>query len=237
MISICIIATNKYKEFVPQLVFSIEQYFLPYHDKEVNLFVDTEWPIADGGRKVKIIQHRIPPYTFPDATLKRFEIMTSVPKEDYGDYIFYLDADMLCVDFIGEEILNDITVVAHPGYFNNPHNKGTWETRAESTCYVKSEKRIVYVAGGFNGGATNSFYAIMQIMKGWIDKDISNGIKPIWDDESALNKLISFSDIGKVKYLTPEYCCPEPVSKRIAWGINHFTPKILALEKPKNFRD
>ena len=244
-ISICIIATNRYKEYLLNLLMGIQKYFLVDHNVTCHLFIDEkEFEHKDKFDEIKIETHQIPSYGFPEATLKRFAIMTSLPRERYGDYLFYIDADMSVVDTIPndifappelENVLIDIIVVQHPGFFNKQPNN-SWEHRVESNCYVKPQHRTRYVAGGINGGKRDKWYDAMLTMRKWIDADLENGIIPKWHDETALNAWVSINAIDSIIYLDPSYCMPEPESKRIAWGINNFKPKILALEKPKNFR-
>lgn len=236
-ISLCLIATNRYKELVPALLDSVNEFFLPGHDITVHLFCDElsaklyNIPID----RITVKEHLIPSYGFPEATLYRYKIMTSLPISDYGDYTFYLDVDMQIVKTVGDEILHDLVAVSHPGYYNGG---GSWEINPNSNCFVPDFFRRKYVAGGFQGGTTICYYNSMVTMAKWIEEDQKNNIIPVWHDESAWNKFItSQSGIRQMLHiLTPDYCMPEPINKRIAWDINNFEPKILALEKPENFR-
>lgn len=229
-IAICIIATNNYKGFIPLLTKSICEYFLINHQIELHIFADEGEIEIYEDERVKPFVYKIPSYKFPYASLYRYAIMTKV---DYDtDYIFYLDADMCIVDFVGDEILGDIVAVRHPGYFRGG---GSWETNRRSSAYIPIEKRIKYYCGGFNGGETETFVKAMEMMRDIIEYDEKRGVMAIWQDESHLNKL--FADMPELLHeLDPSYCMPEPMHKRIDWGINNFKPKILALEKQKNFR-
>lgn len=223
-VGILCIATGNYKSFVQQLIDGIANNFLIHHEREIYLFTDEE---RDYPSRLKVIQTIIPPYKWPEASMLRFKMYTSRTYD--CDYIFHSDIDMRFVDQVGEEILSDIVAVKHPGFYNNykGSSKGSWEERPESHCYVPPEKRITYVAGGFNGGKTEVFYKAMEQMRDWIDKDLENGIVPRFHDESAFNKFIA----GGIKFLTPSYCMPEAMTKRSKWHIGNLKPIILALEK------
>lgn len=233
-ISICLIATNRYKELVQDLLVSINQFFLPGHDITVHLFIDEFEHTYFVGR-LMIIKHHIASYGFPEATLYRYKIMTSIPLVSYGDYIFYIDADMRIVAPVGNEILHDLVAVRHPGYYNGG---GGWETNKKSMSYIPEPEMqgLNYYAGGFQGGKTSRYYWAMQQMAAYIRLDEESSIIPVWHDETAWNYFI-YSRANDATELNPDYCMPEPIEKRTAWGIDHFEPKILALEKPENFRN
>jgi histo-blood group ABO system transferase len=229
-IAINIIATNKYIQFVQPLVDSIEKYFLVDHDITVNLFTDQDAVIYHNRTDIKI--HKIPSYGFPDATLLRYHIMFGI---DYDcDYIYYLDADMLINDFVGEEILGSLVAVRHPGYFIEPKS-GSWETRIESEACVKPSERKKYYAGGFQGGRTGNYILAMEAIIIDIDIDTKRGVTAIWHDESHWNKLLV--DFGSgIHELNPSYCMPQAWSKRVYSKIQHLPAKILALEKSNDIR-
>ncbi len=231
-ISILLIATKRYKELVQPLIDSINKYFLSSYEIKIHLFTDDVYsPQYYSTERVTITKYQIPSYGYPAATLFRYDVFTAMRSTEYNDFIFYLDVDMKIVKEISIEILCDLLAVRHPGYFNGG---GTWETETKSASFVPEEKRLKYFAGGFQGGRKEIYYKAMRLMRKWIYRDVKKNIKPIWDDESAWNKLLTTG--VSFKEFSPEYCMPEPVKKRIAWGINHFEPKILALEKPKDFR-
>lgn len=233
-VSICIIATNRYNEYVQPLIDSLREFFLPGIVKTVHLFSD-RMLTYEQNEDLRVKQYSIPSWSFPDATLLRYATMTSVDESEFGDYIFYIDADMLIEAAVGTEILYDIVAVRHPGY--DQKGGGSWETRPESKTYVPLQNRRTYFAGGFQGGSKSVYFRAMQIMADWIAQDGKVGIIPIWHDESAWNSFLVSDHMREVDFvqLSPSYCMPEPQVKRDAWRINSFTPRIIALEKPPGF--
>ena len=235
-ISLLLIATNKYKKFIPQLLSGVSEYFLKDHEINIHLFTDGYVDDCDDER-ICLIQHIIPSYKYPEATLLRYEIFTSIPKEEYDEWMIYLDVDMAIIDHVGDEILNDIIYVQHPGYY-----KGGWgdtETTPESNGFLPEELRNKYFAGGFQGGKTEYYYQIAEDLAEYIQNDRVRGIKARWDDETFWNKFIAtnITLMSNPCYLNPSYCMPEAQWKREAWGVSQFKPIILALEKEEDIRE
>lgn len=239
-IGILTIATGKYKKFIPPLYRSIEKFFLKNHQKTFVLFTDNVGEAKDLLAFVegKIIYIEIERKGFPGDTLYRYHHFSSVREQlvSLGDEcpnsLFYLDADMLVVDEVGEEVLpideKPLVGTAHPGFFNRPGNNplGTPETNPRSRAYIPPDRlRPCYWAGGFNGGKFDDFLNMSDEIKFRVDEDSKNGIMAVWHDESHLNAYYSekFS-FGKVKTLIPSFCYPE------SWNLP-YPKKILALDK------
>lgn len=224
-IGLMLIATRKYKSFVPALLEGVKKYFLINHNVQVHLFTDELEHEYLGNERVTIIKELIPPYTFPNATLLRYHVFTS--KTYDCDYLVYTDVDMAFVDFIDESILGNIVAVRHPGY--DVCGGGSWETNPKSTSYTYPENRIAYYAGGVQLGKTEYYYRAMQQMKRDIDEDERNGIIPIWHDESAWNHYLS--ECKSFKELDSSFCMVEQMELRIRWRIDNKPVKIIALAK------
>jgi len=232
-ISLCIIATGKYIDFVQPLIESARNFFLYCHDVRYHIFSNHQRGKLGYTFSYDdfIFHHHIEHQPWPLMTLNRYHIITSVDLSGY-DYIYYIDADSLFVAPVGDEILNEMTVVSHPGYFIN--GGGSWEHKMESRAYVPKIFRKQYVCGGFNGGSKFLHYA--EMMKQNIDKDSANGITAIWHDESHLNNVFAHYRYN-FTLLPADYMMPESIEKRKAWGISHIEPKIIALEKDhKNYQ-
>lgn len=224
-IGICLIATRKYKIFVNPLVESIKKYFLLNHSVEIHLFIDDMDFECDGDDRVKIIKDLIPPYGFPDATLLRYQTMTS--KTYQCDYLYYLDVDYLIVSEIDEEILGDVVAVLHPGF--SCVGGGSWCTDEKSNAYTYSENRLQYFCGGTSGGKTEYYLRIMNRLKREIEDDEKRGVRAEHNDESHWNRYLS--ELKSFKILDSSYCMVEQQHLRDRWKINHLEPKIIALKK------
>lgn len=239
-IGIFTIATGKYKKFVLPLYQSIAKNFLKNHNKVFILFTDD---IDESKKSLDVLGLHIEYFLierkgFPGDTLYRYHHFYSARERlkslgsNCPNALYYLDADMLVVDEVGEEILptryKSIIATAHPGFYNRDGQNplGTPETNASSSAFIPANRwRPCYWAGGFNGGEFEAFMSLSSAIMGRIDSDEKKGITAIWHDESHLNSYISEHwMIGCIKTMTPSYCYPE------SWNIP-FVRKILALDK------
>lgn len=228
MVGILLISTGRYKQFIKQLLLQIDKFFLPKEELKIYLFADDLFEYRESEFDFEINQFAIEPLKFPEATMLRYRIFNE-HSERFKEcsHIFYSDVDMAIVATIGAEILGGgLTAVRHPGFFNGG---GSWETRPESNCYVPPEKRNIYFAGGFQGGHTSEYLTAVKLMSEWIDEDLKNGITPVWHDESAWNKLLTMHQ--NFVELDSGYCLVQSEHLRKRWGIDHLTPRILALDK------
>ena len=217
-IAFVIVATNDYVKFVNPLLDSIHKYFLKNHDRDFFVFTDNvNHPLNHDAVALKI-----EPRGWPGDSYYRYHYFLTIKDKlkDY-DYIYYLDADMLVVDHVGEEVLTDLLGVQHPGFIVN--KQGTPEdVQTESTAYLKKEEVSQYCCGGFQGGSADEYLKLCEVVSKNIDKDDSKGILAIYHDESHVNRY--FADNPPTKILDAGYCAPES-----AWSIP-FPSMILALD-------
>jgi histo-blood group ABO system transferase len=221
-IALCVIATNAYIDFTWSLLRSADKYFLRGHDVEYHLFTNKRFIGVTDLRQTynHLIQHE----PWPAMTLKRYHIMSGANLSGY-DYVYYIDADMLFVAPVGDEIFGELVGVQHPGFYRGG---GSWETRKESNAYVAPHERFTYIAGGFQGGWQYCTFA--KYMAKMIDQDSKKGITAVHNDESHYNAVFSLFE-QRFNLLSPSYCMVEEPAKRKAWGIDHLEPKIIALKK------
>lgn len=185
------------------------------------------------------------PIEWPMPTLMRYHLF--LQQEEYlekFDYVFYIDVDMKIVDWIGEEVLGELTAAEHPMYALKPNLYPPYEPNAESSAYIhrpgkvivdeKGKKRFkpYYYAGGFQGGKTSEWIKAMKVMRKRVDEDFSRNYIAIWNDESHWNKYLSENEPSVV--LSPSYIYPDSLIDtyyvRQAWGRN-YSPKIMTLTK------
>jgi histo-blood group ABO system transferase len=225
---ICIlnIATNKYIQFVEQLLESVEENFLNGHDISVLVFTNHEIEEVSDNVKISQIEHE--PWPIP--TLKRYHYF--VKEKDFisqFDYCFYMDVDMRIEDKVGDEILGDLVATQHPGFWFKDKSQFSYERRPESTAFVSADEGKMYYAGGFNGGKPENFLKMSQTIVDNVEKDFENGLVAVWHDESHMNRYL-INNPPTIE-LTPSYCYPE--AARInpgGWNVP-FDAKIVALEK------
>jgi len=224
-VGVLLISTGKYDQFVKPLLDSLESHFLVDHEKKYYLFTDKEH--VDN----RVAHVRIERKGFPGDTLYRFHYFLTI--EDIlvkeTDCLYYMDVDMLCVNAISNEILptlaKPLVATSHPGFFLK--SLGTPEDDNRSTAFISNaEYRPCYWAGGFSGGATDSYLTMAKTIKENVDIDTSRGKIAKWHDESHLNRYLA-SNLDKVKTMNPSYC----YSGKLLQGIPFVVPRLVALDK------
>lgn len=237
-LGIVMIATNKYVDYWKQLVMSILDNTKELGNLELYLFTDQKDEMVAWGQRldkaIKIEITEIPNFVWPDATLRRFEIINQHRSTFSNQYLFYLDVDMI----INADLLKSLAphlvdsgmiFVPHPGFvtgrsfaqkFNMIHrprvflsilkncgSAGDWETNALSTAFVPKNERKVYLHGAFWGGERGSFFRMIETCARQVELDLDNKIIAKWHDESHLNKY--FTQHGG-KVLPSEFSWYEP---------------------------
>ena len=225
---ICIlnIATNKYIQFVEQLLESVEENFLNGHDISALVFTNHEMEETSDNVKISQIEHE--PWSIP--TLKRYHYF--VKEKEYlsqFDYIYYMDVDMRIEGKVGDEIFSDLVATQHPGFWWKNKAEYSYERRPESTAFIPYEEGEMYYAGGFNGGKPEHFLKMAQTIVDNVEKDFEKGLIAVWHDESHMNRYLVSNP--PTLALNPSYCYPENVRVNPhAWHVP-FEPKIVALDK------
>lgn len=176
-IGLIVIATNRYIEFVPNLISSVKQNFLKNHEVEIFLF--TNQTFVDD---VTIIQTDHKPW--PWMTLGRYHLIKTLKKYPKKDYYYYIDADMLVIDEVGEEIFGNRVAAIHGKFKKKP---GNFDRNPLSLAYVPIEITNPYFCGGFQGGS--NYLEDAEELAIRIDNDFNNGVIAAWHDESHWNRF------------------------------------------------
>ena len=187
-IAIFTISLGKYNIFFKEFYESVNKLFLPKHDK--TFFVFTDYTFENKENLIQIKQEKL---GWPFDTMNRFHFMCKIKERllEY-DYIFFFNINMKVLKEINEEVIpkseNDFLMgCTHPCHFNWPINSLPYERNIKSTCFIPYNSGKIYFQGCFNGGKSDEFIEMAEILKNNIDTDVSNSIIPIWHDESMLN--------------------------------------------------
>jgi hypothetical protein len=206
-IAIPIIATKHYIDLMPNLIKSINDFFIPTHNKNIFLFTDIQSSELFFSNNCHIIYIKHLPW--PLNTLLRFHYFSEITNYlKNNDYVYYMDADVLVSNIIDDEILpkdNEIIATQH-FHFQDPNSIGPYETKNEkSLAYIKKNDILkgMYCQACFFGAKSKSFIRMMETIKNQIDIDLKNNIIPIWHDESYFNKYILENNC---KRLNSGYC-------------------------------
>lgn len=251
-IALFITATGKYTEFLPKLIHSADQYFLPQQEVVYVICLDDiKTLLPESNREIQYIEVAHEP--FPHASINRSRHYSKYLSEN--NYIekfthcYAIDADAYFASEITKEICDhEIVCVAHGAYVGRVM-EAPFEKNEQSQCYIK--KPYDYVAGGFYGGKASLFISMCQLMYLYVQNDILKGIMPIWHDESAINKFVSVN--RHMVYVLPptyHYCEFEPGKlnpyMQQLWEDKTefiqaiyeikppFQPKIIFIDKNKN---
>ena len=239
-IGVIVICLNEpYWPFVRELEFGLKTFFLKNHDVEMLLWTDMSYTSIDA------TIFKTEPLEWPMPTLMRYHLfLQQEEKLKEYDYLFYVDADMAIVDFVGDEILPEKGLMAaqHPMYALRPGLVPPYEPNPESTAHIPLPGRIIeeegkkkfetlYFAGGFQGGKTEEFIKAMKVMRERIDKDFTHNYIARWNDESHWNRYLFENPPSVV--LNPSYVYPDSLIAQYyikVWGRN-YSPKIITLTK------
>lgn len=223
-VALLIIATNKYVQFLPELIKSVKEHFLTDCDVSINVFTDN---VIGLDCRTYLIEHR--PHPYP--TLMRYHFFKEYELElnrIKADYFFYIDADCLVKSKITAEILSERTAVQHCGFLNQ---RGSYEKNPRSTSCVASNEGTHYFGGGFWGFSNTEFWKFINTAVQMLNQDFRNGIIPEWHDESVLNRYLI--DNKPTNILPHSYHYPESQISyyRKLWNGIDYEPKILLLDK------
>lgn len=215
-IGLAIVATGRYIEFVPPLIESADKYFCKNHNVTYYVFTDQEY---DAPENVVCAYHSRLGWPF-DTMMRYHAYYSNRDLFSEEDYIFAIDADMLFVDDVGDEILSDHTAVLHPGYVGT---RGTYDKNPKSTAYINPHEGEYYFCGGVYGGSNERFFHICKTNIDNITTDLDQGIIALWHDESHWNRYCI--DHKPKKIMTPSYCFPE------TGNYGNYHKRIVALTK------
>lgn len=196
-IGLIVIATNKYIDFAPALLETVEKNFLKNHNVEVFLF--TNQPFT-GNVTVIPTEHR----EWPWMTLGRYHLIQQLNNYPKKDYYYYIDVDMLVLGEVGDEILGDRVATIH-GKFKK--RAGNYDRNPKSLAYISEDeipKNVIapYYCGGFQGG--KFFLKDAKELSKRIDIDWSNNVIAEWHDESHWNRYLL--DCPATVVLPSTYC-------------------------------
>lgn len=244
------IATNQYVHYLFDFIKSIPR--TNTGETKVRLLIFTDQPdlVLKSLKSITNIEIEvvpIPSYSWPEATLFRYELIAS------GNYledevVAYIDADSLVLD---SELIpkllqcgNELHLVRHPGYvypklgwvMQRPvrsikriiellmtrikeRGVGTWETDSFSLAYVEPKLRKNYFCGGVWWGPAISVVKMSQQLAKRTRQDYENTRVARWHDESHLNWFAAHAP-NEVK-ITPSSTLFSPsisvTPKSLAW--------------------
>lgn len=250
------IATGKYTDY---LLASIESY------RNLRIETPIQWVIlSDNVSKLRseLIDDESLRFTvveiealgWPDATLLRYQLISSIELLIDGEVIVYFDADMRFVNIPTFLEFNwkssaPLYFTAHPGYYVEGFHSfvslayrapktflkffkvwlvegglGTWEKRKSSSAFVKRRQRTRYFCGGVWFGDRLNILNMCKQLSERTQMDSSKGIVARFHDESHLNWYAT--TVKDFIVLPPENCFAEGYA-----NLRNISARVVAIEK------
>lgn len=238
------VATNEYLSYWMKMVTSFDMQMSNRVRCKFYVFTDQPSIALEHAKTLStdssVMVVEVPNYGWPDATILRFDMISSVCQQAKEDVLMHLDADMLVhrpleEDFLKATNSQDIFAVAHPAFYKSFLRKkhfdsqiqklslglftkwpfvtaeGSWESRKGlSDAFVPPSLRKVYLCGAVWGGRRDKFISMVRSLQEAVARDSSSGQMATWHDESHLNKWMSENPF---ELLDPKYCWAEPWSR------------------------
>ena len=221
-VAILFIGIGAYQRFWSGFRRSAETQLLPDADRTFVVF--SEHPAATfPGADLVLPQDDL---GWPGNTLERFRMFARLRGEAHRfDRMIFFNANcelastITLPELFGPDA--DLVACRHPGFFDTPEPKHTYERRAASTACVA--RGTVYLAGGLMGGRTTAFLDACDTLRANIATDLDRGLLAVWHDESHWNAYIHRDAPARgrsVHLLDPGFLYPEgwrlPFPRRIA---------------------
>lgn len=232
-VGILYICTGRYAVFWERFYRSAEKFLLTEPDIEKHYFIFTDADVLEN--ESNIHKYFKKPQGFPSDSIKRFRMFLAI-KEDLKkmDFVFFLNANMNFVQYVGKEILpftspSGLMGVLHPGYAHSPKEELPYERNPNSTAFIPyiEGHTYRYFMGGFNGGKTEQFLAMCEVCDSNIREDTEKNIVACFHDESHINAYFLKREI---LILSPEYGFPEDLD-------TPYAQKVIILNKAKHYGD
>jgi histo-blood group ABO system transferase len=222
-VGLLIVATGRYIHMADELIKSAQRHFCKNHEVTYFVFTDgtPEPPLPIDGRSAQLVKIDWQQQGWPYDTMMRFHAYRqNKDKLAAMDYVYAVDADMLFVDTVGDEILSDLVGVRHSQFM---FKRGGYDTNPLSTACVNRNEGKTYFVGAFYGGKRDEFFALLDTITENITTDLSRGVIARQHDESHLNRY--FIDHEPTLVLSPSYCHFE------AWP-SPYPKKLIAFDRP-----
>ena len=200
-IGVCIVAMDEYEAKASALIESGRKFFCLNHDVTYFVFTDGE-KIQEAKDVVKIKQAN---FGWPYVTLKRFQVYDDNSKLfEKMDYLFAVDADLVFVAPVGEEVLSNLVATQHPAFLKK---RGDYESKKISSAYVGPNEGQRYFSSSLYGGNRIEFLNLVKDARKRVDADLEKKFISRWHDQSYLNRYLI--DHPPTRVLNPSYCYPE----------------------------
>jgi len=144
-------------------------------------------------------------YKKTDRTMKFNCIVDNADLLKTYDHIVCINGACVFTDDVEENIFKEnLFFVKHPGFYNKPRSRFSYETNKNSTAYIASHEGEHYFYDYFMGGSTTSVLEISYKIVDYIKQDEIKKTCAEWLDESYLNRYLASNSNANVLDLS--YC-------------------------------
>jgi hypothetical protein len=200
-IGFIVFAQNNYITFFEQYYKSFKQNFLPDVDKKFIIIVNMSdyedtlnyiTSFSDNDCEVVVNENKSDYDTY--FINKAYHIIQLCDKDyiKYCDYVLISNVNFNCSKHIErfDQIHDESKLITLTRDNNIANSEYDYEQNPYSSCYINKELGKYYVRGGYVFGKPEYVKKLYVDVKNLLIEDFNNSIKTIWQDESALNKLV-----------------------------------------------
>lgn len=212
-VALLYLCSGEYKVLWNDFYKSFVENFLPDCEKDFYVFTDVNsLPFEEMGN---IYIKKNPYVGWPIASHKRFELFISIKNELISNgysHLFFCNANLRCRKIVRPEDIgiNDdaikLIVAKHPAYEFKKNWRYPYDRNPKCTAYIPYNCGNYYVMGSFNGGKTEEYLKMAEILDNNENIDETNHVIAKVFDESHLNYYIAQLDGKGVKVLSSAYC-------------------------------
>jgi hypothetical protein len=256
-----IVATNQYIDFARDLINSMKINSSDKEEFNFTIFTNEKSSLLELNRLgIEITIVEIPNLGWPDATLARYELISSVVHDFKEDVFCYIDADMIADKNLNCEIRNALKIqqdsffaVSHPGYWRGSA-LNSLPTYLRHPKLILSDSLRFFRLGGIGAWETNEesqafvargkrakyvagglWFAKSRIFANAVTELASQVEKDRRDKEIVAiwhdeSHLNSWITKNRVEILDPSWC----FSPEFPF-LRKLVPKVLAVSKGENF--
>lgn len=165
---ICFATGDIYKRYAAAMWETAREWFFPGHAQMLELDM---------------------PYNGTRMIRDRHTYILKARRRVRGEFVFFLDADMLFEGPVDDEIVADgVTVALHPAQNSLPVSKMTYERNPSSAGFVPYGEGCRYYPGGILGAPRSVFLDLSRQIDLMCRAD--GDYVPEWQDEAYLNRIL-----------------------------------------------
>lgn len=210
-IAIVYLAIGKYDVFWDEFYRSCERYLFPDATKHYFVFTDSDRLLNRKLANVSMIFRKDAGWAMN--VLAKSDCMLSIRTQlETFDYLFYINSNYLvestiwCDEILATEENDYLSVLSFDFLADKDPDSYAYDRNPLCQACILPGKGKYYYQGGFYGGRVREVLSMAVYCAQSARIDLSNGILPVWHDESYLNKyLLEYNP----KIIGTKYCKPE----------------------------